>query len=433
MADEALSPQSLLAAQWTEPGDIFSVLLILGGDVIQLACAAMAGGPGLLPTPVAFSFGWVAYAMSAVLSAIGENRLLRCAPEVDVKVTNLATGYGRSNRSWLLSRFVKTYPFWMPKGVRTRIKAFSPPPAKPSYAQKRPGVGILPVSAEGGAAALASAAATQDHVALCVAVYQWKSDPRPGHPVRDWVWWSGYVASAVQLGVAAVPFGLHRDWTIFMATAIGTALAYASASLPQWRREKWHSREARNKPVALTLGNGSEHVIIIEGSEAGYDLEALAGGPRTWHSAHTVLWTSLLAVLWLALLVSCTGIKANTWYLLAVGGLGMLQNIVVAAAPRTPEAIGLPIQLVTHSEGPDSPGEVFAEPKVMWALMELESRHPRFGKFLKDDFFPGELRPWEKKWWDSEDRDERARLLAAARQKRQKEREDKTRGAASAV
>ncbi|KAI0381346.1 hypothetical protein F5Y04DRAFT_280879 [Hypomontagnella monticulosa] len=411
MSDEDPSPESQLAAQWTAPGDIFSVLLILGADVIQLACAAMTGGPGLLPTPVAFSFGWVAYAISALLAAVGEQRLLRCAPEVEVKVVNLSSGYGRSNRSWLLSRLMKTYPFWMPQGVRDRLM-WSVTPASPY------GDGGVP---------------TRDHVALCVAVYQWKSHPLPAQPVRDWVWWSGYVASAVQLGIAAIPFALYNDWTIFMATAVGTVLAYASASLPQWRQEKWHSRVGHNKPVALTLGNGSEHAIVIEGCDTGYDLEALAGGPRTQSQVptHTILWTSILAVLWLGLLISCTGIQANTWYLLGVGGLGMLQNIVVAAAPRMPDALGLPIELVTHGEGPDGRADVFVEPKVMWTLMELESKHEGYGRFLRDEFFPGALRQWELDWWESDDAVARARLLGEARRKRREERESKAREAVS--
>lgn len=388
MADEKLSAQSQFAVQWTEPGDIFSVLLLLGADVIQLACAAMGGSPSRLPTPVAFSFGWVAYAFSAVLSALGENRLLRCPPEVEVKVINLKTGYGRTNQSWLLSRFYKTYHFWMPAGVRERI---------------------------GRHGALASGRG------LCVAVYQWKSTLRPAEPVFDWVWWSGYAMSAIQLGVAAVPLGRHGDWAILMITAVGTVLAYTSASLPQWRKEKWHARTTSKKPVALLRGNGTQHVIIVENNPeagCGYDLEDLAGGPRLQDTTHTVVWTSALAVLWLALLISCTGIKTNTWYLLGVGGPGMLQNMVVAAVPRKPDALGLPVQLVTHDGAGDC---VYAEPKVMWALMELESKHEGYGKFLRDDFFPGRLDQWEKDWWDSKDPSERTRLLTEARDKWQRQ------------
>lgn len=40
--------------QWKNPGDVFSVLLILGGDVVARALAQLAGSR---VTPVAFSFG----------------------------------------------------------------------------------------------------------------------------------------------------------------------------------------------------------------------------------------------------------------------------------------------------------------------------------------------------------------------------------------
>lgn len=40
--------------QWVHPSDVFSVLLILGGDVVARALAQLAGG-GL--TPITFSFG----------------------------------------------------------------------------------------------------------------------------------------------------------------------------------------------------------------------------------------------------------------------------------------------------------------------------------------------------------------------------------------
>ena len=42
------------ATQWSNPSDVFSVLLILGGDVINRALAQLSG-TGICP--VAFSFG----------------------------------------------------------------------------------------------------------------------------------------------------------------------------------------------------------------------------------------------------------------------------------------------------------------------------------------------------------------------------------------
>lgn len=47
-------PSSALSEQWKNPSDVFSVLLILGGDVVARALAQLAGSR---LTPVAFSFG----------------------------------------------------------------------------------------------------------------------------------------------------------------------------------------------------------------------------------------------------------------------------------------------------------------------------------------------------------------------------------------
>jgi hypothetical protein len=46
-----------LGHQWTKPNDIFSILLILGGDIVQRALAQLVS-PRSYFTPVAFSFGW---------------------------------------------------------------------------------------------------------------------------------------------------------------------------------------------------------------------------------------------------------------------------------------------------------------------------------------------------------------------------------------
>lgn len=62
-----------LKNQWSNPSDILSLLLLLGPDVIQRALAQLVGRR---LTPVAFSFGWAAYSVSALFSAIGG---IRCA------------------------------------------------------------------------------------------------------------------------------------------------------------------------------------------------------------------------------------------------------------------------------------------------------------------------------------------------------------------
>ena len=86
-----------------DPGDIFTILMIIGGDVVQVAIAQLCAGPIPFLTPVVFSFGWVGYVVSAMLSAVGDNRLMP-NPEVDCCVINAKNGYNRSNYSWERSR-----------------------------------------------------------------------------------------------------------------------------------------------------------------------------------------------------------------------------------------------------------------------------------------------------------------------------------------
>ncbi|TEY34834.1 hypothetical protein BOTCAL_0609g00030 [Botryotinia calthae] len=394
-------------AQWKNPGDVFSILLIVGGDVILLALACVTGR-GF--TPIAFSFGWVAYAVSAVVVAIGDNKLLvRCPPEISLKVINLKNGYGRDNKSWLLGRFVKDYNFWMPNDVKDRLLHPRVRSDEENGHLMSTGSSICQDPAE------ANVTLGRSDAALCVAVFKCVDGAKLGLPTRDWAWWSGIVVSVLQLGLSAIPWCLHGNWGIFVATAAGTLLAYASASLPQWQKEKW-STEARNKDIAVTQGNGNQHVIVILGADHGLDMEALAAG-RAPDLPTTRIYTSALAVLWLVLFVTCCGIQTDTWYLLAIGSSGMVQNLIVAGAPRTPAALGLPIELISSGNRGQLVPEIFAEPKVMWTIMEFEEKHPGRGYALVKEFFPGDLLDWENRWWESKNPDERRELLKDERRK----------------
>lgn len=62
------STDASFKSQWRNPNDILSLLLILGPDVVGRALAQLAGSR---ITPVVFSFGWVAYAVNALVPAFG--------------------------------------------------------------------------------------------------------------------------------------------------------------------------------------------------------------------------------------------------------------------------------------------------------------------------------------------------------------------------
>ena len=109
-------------------------------------------------------------------------------------------------------------------------------------------------------------------------------------------------------------------------TTSGIILSSVSASLPQWRREKWAYRrlsQNSNKRVIFIKGNGSQHAIIVQGCERFLDLEDLATGQKNLEvlpSKFTkgALW--VFAFLWIILLITAAGLEENTWFLLAVGG-----------------------------------------------------------------------------------------------------------------
>lgn len=66
--DKNLTSSSQLTHQWSNPNDILSLLLLVGPNIVQKALAQLAGGR---ISPVAFSFGWVAYSISALFSTLG--------------------------------------------------------------------------------------------------------------------------------------------------------------------------------------------------------------------------------------------------------------------------------------------------------------------------------------------------------------------------
>ncbi|KAI0122179.1 hypothetical protein F4814DRAFT_201524 [Daldinia grandis] len=296
-----------LRTQWANPGDILSLLLLIGSDIVQKAIAQLVGhrvrlygdkrSRGLSVAPVAFSFGWAAYGFSNLLSAIGDMRLMPTSDCPSFLVT-CSNGFVRENRSWVLGRLLRDHEIKYPVDPRSedeggraesiRIDVFN----------------LLPVS----------------------------------HPTCDLVWWLGWAVLLVQVGIAIVPWVLYDDWGIFVITLCGNLFVAATCALPQWTQEKWAGRLLkRDKVTCLTRGNGHLHIMVFIAARGSWDLESLASSipvPRP-----ETRWVSLLlAVLWTCLLISISGLKEHAWFLVGIGGIGMLQNIFAAGTPREPGA-----------------------------------------------------------------------------------------------
>jgi hypothetical protein len=341
-----LPPHVTLSQQWVSPSDILAVLLLIGGNIIQMALAQLSGSHIV---PVAFSFGWASYAFSALMSIVGDRKLMP-QPDFSSLVVDAQSGDIRSNNSWVLGRILRDMEMHVVKRkgwtLWVRVYVASDPTAK-----QRGGV--------------------------------------IRRLVRDWVWTMGLLTIFVQLVIAVIPWVLNGNWSIFLVTAAGTLMALVCGAIPQWRTEKWACRTKSKRTVALTRGNGSRLVVVIIGNEVGLNLGDLAIG-RVILVRGTRGIITLLALLWLALLCTVPAVKNDTWYLMGIGLLGMIQNVSAAGASRAPEDFNMPLEFRAE----------FAERNVMTTLQKLETEYPGVGASLLRVFFPFELRPEEVEWWD---------------------------------
>ena len=366
-----------IRSTWQNPSDTLSILLIIGGDVVLKALAQLSGRR---LAPVAFSFGWVAYSFNTLMSVFGDGRLMP-PPDNPAKLINLQSGSIRESRSWVLGRLLRDFERPLSDKVAASITVFE---------------------------------------ALPNASYP------AGVPSIDWCWIGGVVTILLQLGISAIPFGLQGDWSTLLVTVSGTVLALATSALPQWRSEKWACRRNTNKIFSLTGGNGSRDIIVIIGAGQCLDLEDLAvaespmvsrGNTKTFRNlprafVFTQVACLLLAVLWIVFLITVTSIKSSAWYLLLVGGLGMVQNAIAAGARRGMGTSGIHLEMV----------EEIAGAKVMHAVMDFEDAYAGIGRPLMHEFFSDEsnLRPTEVKWWNGDRReydDERFRKYPDSRPK----------------
>ncbi|KAI0642183.1 hypothetical protein C8Q79DRAFT_874097, partial [Trametes meyenii] len=324
-------------ASWQSPNDILSILMLVGGDIVQRAVAQLAGSGPWHCAPVAFSFGWLAYSVSALTSSLGDRRLMP-PPDFPVKVANADSGYVRDNASWILGRLLRDHEKYMVE------------PKKKS--------------------------------ALTIAFYRTRrDDPCAGIPERDWVYWTGVAIIVLQLGTAIAPGAWHGNWIVLI-----------------WCEEKYAARKLdKKKPrevACITRGNGSAFVMVVDSSVGSLRLEDLAAG-RDRRRTTMLVASVIFSVLWIVLLLTVEGVDNNgdVWFLLAIGSFGMVQNVIAAGAARNAKALGF------HFE-PMQEGDIIAESKVMKALEKAEEKQAGVGLCLLPLFFPGDLRDDETLFWE---------------------------------
>ncbi|KAF8847716.1 hypothetical protein BDZ45DRAFT_636646 [Acephala macrosclerotiorum] len=220
-------------------------------------------------------------------------------------------------------------------------------------------------------------------VAFRVYIYELQEEADHGVPNRDWVWYSRFLIILVQLAISIVPWILSSQWGAFLVTLSGNVLALVEGSLSPWKKEKWATPKRGSATVTLTQGNGSRLAMVFLGNKnVGLDLEILAQGNYIPQVSLVIkVITVVLSVLWIALLVTISGLKLGTWYLFGIGLLGSIQTIVVGAARRSPYALGFHIKLV----------ETIAGSSFSTVLKKLEEAYPLVGSSLVPVLFPGSM------------------------------------------
>jgi hypothetical protein len=214
-------------------------------------------------------------------------------------------------------------------------------------------------------------------VSLCVAVYA-PQHGKQGVPTSDTISKSGLAVVLLQLGISAIPMKSH-DWLPLVITLLGNVLAWMPLATLPWTDEKWTCRRNADAPFIITKGNGHQHAIVILGNGHGLDLEDLATAhqPVGQPAKVTVV---IIAAMWILLLIASTsvGSSSSALWLLAVGALGMLQNIVVASWRRASGVNGIHLDYQ----------HCFLETSVFDTLIEVERRHHNVGRSLVSVFFP---------------------------------------------
>ncbi|KAF3173360.1 hypothetical protein TWF225_009813 [Orbilia oligospora] len=386
MADgDPTSTSDFLSAQFQNPGDILSVLLLLGHEVVHKAIAQLAGAGPL--TPVAFSYGWVAYAATALLAAFSDGKLMPSTDTQEPLIISPTTGHHRTTRNWVISRLLRDLEYSF--DASTKNEASHPDPNSTEEVNLAPG--------------------QTRWEPLRVSVFEVDKTREPGVPIRDWIWFCGVGVILVQLVVSTVPWIRDGEWGPFIVTGAGTVLALISGSLPQFRKEKWACPRDGGDAVILTRGNGSRHAVLILRSKVspskssepttdvsrGLDFEILAEGSRpqfkrnrnaNWEtirpSGITRGAVAVQAFFWVLLLICTSGLKENTWYLLGIGLLGSIQNVIAASAIREPGTYGVHLNFKEKITGRS----------VREILKATEEKYEFAGLSLVDIFFPGSMR-----------------------------------------
>ncbi|TQV91561.1 hypothetical protein IF1G_09627 [Cordyceps javanica] len=368
----------LLLKQFQNPAEITTILLLVGGDVVQKSVAQLAGCYDSF-VPVVFSYGWVSYVFTLLTNAIARNGSF-APPDYPGVLVNLRSGDRRSLQSWVLARLLRD----LEQSIDPRGRIAS--------------------------------ADTTDRPGLFIATYQIDETKMPDEPrvrpkMRRQQWLLFFAALLTQLVIAAVPMmpTPHRkepNFYVLLITVAGNILSLLTAGLQSSRDQKYgaHGSTLQCKDIfALTKGNGHNIAIVIlpDTFDSGRANQCKSHLPHLDSMAEASyrptranrIWTVVLSFLWVLLLLVIGGSTADNWNLAAVGAVGMAYAAYVGSSVRRPEDHGIPLERASAKW-------TVQNDKAMLALIDLEERIPGAGYMLRSEFFTGPERIRDRQLWD---------------------------------
>jgi hypothetical protein len=140
--------------------------------------------------------GWVAYSINALVSAVGENKLMPL-PDCQYIVINGKSGYSRSNSSWILGRMVRDYKSWMGSDVDKKVSEVIDEKWEELKAEAEVNKKSEPQRPR--------------QVGLRVSIYASARGAKVGEPVYDSAYIYGFAVAIVQLGIASIPCAVYGD------------------------------------------------------------------------------------------------------------------------------------------------------------------------------------------------------------------------------
>lgn len=322
------------------------ILMLLGPDIIQNTFAVTtAFAPNESPC---FSFGWLAYSTSLLVSAMSESGGLLPREECGVKVVdtngNMARrGKKRKVRVWRLLR-----------DLESRYDS--------------------------------------DTIDSNIVIEVLEPTSQPWTPKSFWAMIQNRSMSTgiFQFWLAGIFWYFYGDLSILLLLSTSILLLAATANLPIWSAQKHlsHTDDMEDGVYALMRDTGTppQRIFIIQSIHPGIFVNK--DGTATYAVRHTSVPAFILisgGFLCQALL--CTQLSdAAAIVLLIIMFCGTISNVATASLPREPMVDGVKLHSVDTIGGGKS---------VVEALREVEGRYEGFGQVLLREWFPENIRGWK--------------------------------------